>query len=198
MTPTDVVKLFAIVRNLCPAQRLDEFTPDVWERVFEAWERRHGTLDFEQAEAAVWRLGQRLRFIAAADVLAEVSAPRRDRLDRFVDPLPDCDPDDVAGYQRALAANRARVAADPDSVPAPGWLATRTVHAVARPAALRELPCAPRRNDPPRWMTVGCPTCGAEPHAMCTYPGTEPPVEREEPHSRRSRAAYPQPGASPP
>lgn len=106
MTPVECVKLARLVKSVAPAQAFDEFTPDVWHALL-------SSLRFEDAAEAVRRVAQRQAFIAPADIIAEVRALRRGRLDRadatFV---ATCDPDDVEEYQRQLAAHRRRMGDD--------------------------------------------------------------------------------------
>lgn len=73
MTPTETVKLCRMVKAICPAQAIDEFTPDVWFDLI-------GHLDARVAGAAVKELGQTHRFISPADITAEVDRRRREVL----------------------------------------------------------------------------------------------------------------------
>lgn len=73
MTPTEAVKLCRMVKAICPAQAMDEYTPDTWHELL-------GDLDLGVAVAAVKELGQTHRFIAPADIHAEVARRRREIL----------------------------------------------------------------------------------------------------------------------
>lgn len=73
MTPTETVKLCRMVKAICPAQAIDEYTPDTWHDLL-------GDLDLGVALAAVKELGQTHRFIAPADINAEVDRRRREIL----------------------------------------------------------------------------------------------------------------------
>lgn len=103
MTPTEAVKLVAFVTQISPAQKFDEYTADAWHTLLE-------DTSFVDAFEAVKRIGRRQPFIAPADVIGEVRVIRRERLDhadatfRYLG-----DPDDVAEYQRQLAAHRAAI-----------------------------------------------------------------------------------------
>lgn len=192
MTPTECLKIYAAVHGLCPAMRTDEFTPDLWEKSL-------AHLTFADAEAAVIRLSQRLRFIGTADICTEVEAMHGGRLEKFVDPVPDADPDDPIAYIRALRAGRFRAATG--ELPArPVRQALATVgRAIPPPERRKAIAPAPRRlEDLPRWAAFTCPRCGAEPGDLCVVPGTVPVAKREDPHAARRHLAFPPPdGAEP-
>ena len=87
MTPTECVRLVGIVRALCPGQKLDEYTPDAWLTVLD-------DVSFDDAREAV-RIVYRdrgnaeeygPRRVEADDILREVRAIRRRRID--AQPLP--------------------------------------------------------------------------------------------------------------
>lgn len=100
MTPTECVKLTRLVKAIAPAQRFDEYTSDAWHTLL-------SDTEFSDATEAVRRIGRRQPFIAPADIIGEVRAIRRDRLDRadatFVY---DGDPDDPVEYKRQLLEHR--------------------------------------------------------------------------------------------
>ncbi|WP_156367923.1 hypothetical protein [Aeromicrobium sp. Leaf291] len=62
-----------MVKAICPAQAIDEYTPDTWHDLL-------GDLDLGVALAAIKELGQTHRFIAPADIQAEVARRRRELL----------------------------------------------------------------------------------------------------------------------
>jgi len=111
----EIAQIMGFVHALCPAQRLDEFTPDAWELVLDG-------ISVDDAKAALKTLGQQLRFIAPADIAGEVRRARNTRqsfppgtghhaleadiaaVDRSVD---------AAGYIRALRAKPQKVAGPP-------------------------------------------------------------------------------------
>jgi hypothetical protein len=74
MTPAETVKVWALVVQLCPGQRREEYTPDAWHEVI-------GDLRFDHAVAAVKELGRERAFIGTADIWQKVQATRRGRLE---------------------------------------------------------------------------------------------------------------------
>ncbi len=118
MDERDIARIVRLVKALCPAQKFDEYTPEAWELVLE-------DLAFADARQALKTLGGQLRFIAPSDIAQEVGRAARARASfppgtgpeaieaeiRAVD-----GPEDVAGYLRALRAERRRVAGPPVSV----------------------------------------------------------------------------------
>ncbi len=100
MTPSECVKLTRLIQNICPAQKLDEYTSDAWFPLLD-------DIAIGDALDAMNRLGRRQPFIAPHDIRAEVKVIRRERVDKadatFV---PTCDPDDTAAYNRQLLAHR--------------------------------------------------------------------------------------------
>lgn len=71
MNREDVVKLCRLVKTLCPAQALDQYTPDAWVIVL-------GHLDYTDAKQAVGSLASlplepgRARYIEPGHIIAEV------------------------------------------------------------------------------------------------------------------------------
>lgn len=187
MTPTECLQIFGAVHGLCPAMKSDEFTPDLWEKALEH-------LSYADAEAAVIRLGRRLRFIGPADICTEVGAIRKERLDRGIDPVPDADPDDPAAYIRAIRAGRFQTALGA-LPPRPVQQALATVgRTIPAPERRRAIAPAPRRlEDLPRWAAFTCPHCGSEPGDLCINPGAVPVAKRQDPHGARRHLAFPPP-----
>ena len=80
MNRTEAVQLARLVKALCPAQALDQYTPDAWALVL-------GAVDYEDAKAAVVHLGSvelepgKARYIEPGHIVAEVRRIRRKRLD---------------------------------------------------------------------------------------------------------------------
>jgi hypothetical protein len=100
----EVVGLLGFVRAFCPAQKMDDYTPDAWLLALR-------DLSLDDCKAAVVEIAKREPWIAPADVRKEVRRAREDRLSRVPEiAVPDADPDDVAAYQRALREDRYRVA----------------------------------------------------------------------------------------
>lgn len=68
MTPTEAVQLVAIVRQLWPSMKIDEYTPDAWHVVLD-------DLDLADALKAVRHLARsRSGYIMAADIRRRVAA----------------------------------------------------------------------------------------------------------------------------
>lgn len=88
------------IKALCPAQRWDEYTPDVWLQVLRK-------VRYAEAASAVERLGARQPWIGPSDISKEVDAVRKWRVDR-VNPMPN----DVEGvaFLDELRTVRAAVA----------------------------------------------------------------------------------------
>lgn len=74
MNHEQAVKVTRAVKAMCPAQAWDEATPDVWAVVLQR-------VRYEDATAAVERLGARQRFIAPSEVVDEVAVIRSGRLE---------------------------------------------------------------------------------------------------------------------
>ena len=96
MNLDETTRLCKLISAACPAQRWEDETPAIWAGLLD---------DVRLADAieAVKRLGRRARFIAPADIRAEVRAIRTARLERFT-PVPQCDPDDSARWAREQRA----------------------------------------------------------------------------------------------
>lgn len=79
MTPEEVVMLAAYVHALCPAQKIDQYTPDAWCDVF-ADVPHYSLADCREGAA---RVAARQPFVAPAEIIAEVRKIREARLDDF-------------------------------------------------------------------------------------------------------------------
>lgn len=80
MGPDELEQITQGIKALCPAQKWDEYSPDVWLQVL----RR---VSFKDASLALERLGARQPWIGASDIATEVRAIRRARAERFT-PMP--------------------------------------------------------------------------------------------------------------
>ncbi len=120
MTPIETVALVRQVRATCPAQRLDEYTPDAWHPVL-------ADLRFHDCNLAVIELAKRLPFISPAEIRQEVRRIRKDRLDRTTQPIPPSDmtPVQTIAWQRRVT----REIADGTYVP-PVLVGTRPMPAI--------------------------------------------------------------------
>lgn len=100
MEPNELELITRGIKALCPAQKWDEYTPDVWLQVLRK-------VKYAEAAAAVERLGARQPWIGPSDISKDVEAVHKWRLDR-VNPMPN----DVEGvsYIDELRTVRAAVA----------------------------------------------------------------------------------------
>jgi hypothetical protein len=104
MRPSDTVRLCAVISQMCPAQKLDEYTPDAWHPLLAAY-------PYADCLAAAQGAAATGPFVAVADVVQGVRAIRAERLARTPEPTPLADADDPGAYRAELAARRAAVAA---------------------------------------------------------------------------------------
>lgn len=106
MTPAESLVIVRLVRAACPAQKFDEYTPDVWHKMLL-------DLNYRECETAVIEIGKRQVFMAPADIRAEVKKTRAANSVRDQTAIPDADPDDVCGYLAALREGRYRAEEEP-------------------------------------------------------------------------------------
>ena len=116
MNRTEAVQLARLVKALCPAQALDQYTPDAWALVL-------GAVEYEDAKAAVIYLGAielepgKARYIEPGHIIAEVRRIRRKRIDDHgpLDPPLDLDPAQYLAWLRGVTreVGSGRVAAQP-------------------------------------------------------------------------------------
>lgn len=145
MNHTEAVTVCRVVAAMCPAQKLDEHTPDAWALVLD-------DIRLADAQDAVVALGKRQTFISPAEIRAEVARIRSRRIgdqERWLVPPAEFD-DDVEGARRWLAAAKARLGdGEPlDDVQGDrGVLRTRPVAALVASAGRRNaLPDDVRRT----------------------------------------------------
>jgi hypothetical protein len=103
MTNEEAAVLCRYVRSLCPAQRFDEFTADVWHDLLYPFH-------LAEARAAAVAIASTQPFVSPGEIAAHVRRTRADRLHRHTDPTPQADPDDVQAYRAELRATRNAVA----------------------------------------------------------------------------------------
>lgn len=117
MNRTETVALLRIVRAVCPAQKLDEYTPDAWAELL-------GDLRLEDCQLALKALGQRQVFIAPAEIRQEVRRIRRDRLERAPLPTPPADmtPLETLDWQRTTTRAIADGTWEPPAIERPRQL----------------------------------------------------------------------------
>jgi hypothetical protein len=107
MNPQEIARIVGFVHALCPAQKINELTPDAWELVLE-------DISFADAKAALKVLGKTLHFIAPSDIATEVRRIRNLRAGQYTDyanTLPDAHPDRALDYIAALRTDNHRAAA---------------------------------------------------------------------------------------
>lgn len=113
MNEQEIAQIIGFVHALCPAQKMDEYTPDAWELVLE-------DIAFADARAALKTLGLQLRFIAPADIAGEVRKIRTARIATYVEAEPDIDdPDDAMAYIAAIRTGRFKAASGDHLKPRP-------------------------------------------------------------------------------
>jgi hypothetical protein len=93
--------LVRVVRATCPAQKIDEYTPDAWHPILAG-------ISLEDARQAVAALGAELPFIAPADIVKHVRKTRTDRARRLPMPCPNVvfgvsEGDEIRAIERAMA-----------------------------------------------------------------------------------------------
>lgn len=128
MNHQETVALARYVKACCPAQAIDEYTPDTWHDLL-------GDLDLEACRQAAARVARRQPFVAPAEIRAEVRAERERRLAacRSDQLLPDGEvASDVRAYLRQL---RERITAVADG--------QRPPEVVVSASPGRELPASP-------------------------------------------------------
>jgi hypothetical protein len=101
MNAAETLLIARFVKGACPAQKFDEYTPDVWTQLLE-------DINYDDALAAVKVLGRRLSFIGPPEIRTEVLRIRADRIKaNFTEP--EYDGDDVHGGLATIRAHRRAV-----------------------------------------------------------------------------------------
>lgn len=103
MTNEEAAVLCRYVRSLCPAQRFDEYTADVWHDILFPFH-------LGEARTAAVSIASTQPFVSPGEIAAHIRHARADRLHRHTDPTPSANPDDVKAYQAELRATREAVA----------------------------------------------------------------------------------------
>lgn len=93
MNHGEAVKLCRLVQACCPAQKMDEFTPDAWATLLE-------DTRYADAELAVREVAKRQPFVAPSEIIAEVRRIRTKRIDEYgpIDPPAHLDPDNARAF----------------------------------------------------------------------------------------------------
>lgn len=177
MNSQEVTTLCAYVYTLCPQQRFDEHTPDVWGDLLAPYA-------LDEARAAVVAVASRQAFVAPAEIITEIKARRAERIE-LANIVYDGDPLETGAESAAAIRELIRAAGDgltgPSSIagslgtaerPAlpsgadPGPYAGR---AAAARAAIGKMPADRDTTVDPRGRA--CRRCGATPGTSCTTNG---------------------------
>lgn len=156
MNELEAVALARYVRAICPQQKFDEYTADVWYDLL-------GDYDLDACKQAAVALGRKQPFIAPSEIIAEVSRSRTERLNDFqYEPDPDETP------QQYLANRRAQIAAVAaghrvPALPAPA----RADRPALQLDQVGQLPTQAKPKAPATPRDVRCPYCGAQPGKPC-------------------------------
>lgn len=110
MNPRETALIIAAVKNLCPAQKFDEFTPDMWLAVL-------AETNFEDAKAAVIALGRQQTFLAPGEIDTEARRMRRGRIERLPMPCPNtirgvAEGDELRAIAKAIGDGRITTVAE--------------------------------------------------------------------------------------
>ena len=103
MNSTEVTGLCRYVAAMCPAQKMDDATPDAWAHVLR-------DARVEDARCAVLDLAPRQPWISPAEIRAEVRRIRTRRIEAAVSEPPREVADDPAAYLAWLRADRRAIA----------------------------------------------------------------------------------------
>jgi len=177
MNSQEATALCAYVHQLCPQQRFNEHTPDVWGDVLAPYA-------LDEARAAVVTVASRQAFVAPAEIIAEIKARRAERIE-LANVVYDGNPLETGAESAANLREIIRAAGDgltgPSSIRASLGAAERlalplgTEHgpyagrAAAARAAIGKMPANADQSTDPRGRA--CRRCGAAPGASCTTAG---------------------------
>lgn len=177
MNSQEATALCAYVHQLCPQQRFNEHTPDVWGDVL-------GPYTFDDARAAVVAVASRQAFVAPAEIVAEIKARRAERIE-LANVVYDGDPLETGAESAAAIREIIRAAGDgllgPSSIRASLGAAERLAlppgadhgpyagRAAAVRAAIGKMPADRDPSVDPRGRA--CRRCGAAPGSSCTTGG---------------------------
>ncbi|MFJ4009418.1 hypothetical protein [Streptomyces sp. NPDC090026] len=189
MTEEEAIQIAEYVAAACPAQRFNEYTPDVWGELLAPY-----TVD--EARSAAIAVARRQTFVSPAEIITEIKTRRADRIDQanlVYDGNPLETGAESANSLRALLAAAADGHTPPQSIRASLGTADRpALPAGTRPtgraaAVLATIGQAvPRTRDGvvnPR--AIPCPICAALPGTSCTTRGRR----RQDVHPSRLDAA---------
>lgn len=174
MNSQEATALCAYVHQLCPAQRFNEHTPDVWGDVLAPYA-------IEEARAAVVAVASRQPFVAPAEIITEIRARRAERIE-LANIVVDGDPTHTGAESAAALREIIRAAGDgltgPSSIAGSLGTAERLAlppgadhgpyegRAAAARAAIGKMPTGRDTTHDPRGRA--CRRCGAAPGTSCT------------------------------
>ncbi|WP_432041458.1 hypothetical protein [Streptomyces cadmiisoli] len=177
MTQDEAVLLLEYVAAACPAQRIGEFTPDVWGELFAPY-------SLDEARAAVIVVASQQPFVAPADVITEIKARRAERIE-LANIVIDGDPTQTGAESAAALREIIRAAGDgltgPSSIRASLGAGDRLAlppgadhgpyegRAAAARAAIGKMPADRDPSKDPRGRA--CRKCGAAAGTSCTTSG---------------------------
>ncbi|MEU6535559.1 hypothetical protein [Streptomyces sp. NPDC047000] len=177
MTQDEAIMLLEYVAAACPAQRIGEYTPDVWGEILAPY-------NLDEARAAVLVIAGQQAFIAPADIVTEVKARRAERIE-LANIVIDGDPAHTGAESAAALREIVRAAGDglmgPSSIRAALGAGDRLAlppgtdngpyegRAAAVRAAIGKMPAGRDTTKDPRGRA--CRRCGAGPGSSCTTNG---------------------------
>ncbi|MCD7440285.1 hypothetical protein K4B79_18900 [Streptomyces lincolnensis] len=177
MNSQEATALCAYVHQLCPQQRFNEHTPDVWGDILAPY-------SLDEARAAVVTVASRQAFVAPAEIIAEIKARRAERI-ALANIVYDGNPLETGAESAAAIREIIRAAGDgltgPSSIRASLGAGDRPAlppgadhgpyegRAAAVRAAIGKMPADRDTSKDPRGR--GCRRCGAAPGASCTTNG---------------------------
>lgn len=160
MNPKEAVALTRYVRAMCPQQKFDEYTADVWHDLLTDY-------GLDEARAAAVVVGKRQPFVSPAEIITVIRQHRGNNARDIQGPglpatVPDADPDDVQAYLAAVRDQRTRAADGLELKPRP-------MKALLKSTG-REIPGEDGSVRGP--LGSPCPHCHAKPlHACRSYGG---------------------------
>lgn len=177
MNNREAVILTRYVRALCPAQKIDEFTPDAWHDVLADY-------GLDECRTACTALAVEQPFIAPSEIIDEVRRTRRERLENFQYQPPAAEQDPK--YIQRLRGQLRAVASGAVPAPTTAPMLTGGPHKDIEDhfAGIgRKIPAADIRR--PGSLGVECPRCKALVGRPCKTPGGK----RRKAHPDRSAKA---------
>ena len=177
MNSQEATALCAYVHQLCPQQRFNEHTPDVWGDVLAPYA-------LDEARAAVVTVASRQPFVAPAEIITEIKARRAERIEQaniVIDGNPDhTGAESAAAYREIIRAagdgltgpssiGRSLGTADRPALPPGATSGAYEGRAAAARAALGKMPTGRDTTKDPRGRA--CRRCGAAPGSSCTTNG---------------------------